>query len=168
MCWKEASINFKIFAFIVSGRLWAPPAMLLPTKPFLIFFLMCVCVSDFRVECTKHQKIHWPGLETLCLFRVGPDILEVLQDMGQCILKWLVPAWHPCWCCAQECMFLRLTPGSHRSCCDICCCSLTHLTRGTWKCWPAAKPACSFGAVIVGCREHLFWLGTWGNTFVRN
>lgn len=153
-CWKEASVNFKNFVFIVSGRLWAPPAMLSPGKPF---FFLCVC--DFRVGCTKHQKIHWSCLETLCLFRMRSDILEAFQDMGLCILKWSVSVPHPCWCCAQECMFLRLTPGSHRPRCDTCCCSSPHLTRATWKCWPAAKPVSSSRAVIAGCHEPFFLAG---------
>lgn len=128
VCWKEVSINFKISAFLVSGGLWAPPAMLLPEKHYLmVFFPLCVCVSDFRVECIKHQKIHWPGLEMLHLFKVESDRRHC-KIWDKVISKWLVSTPCPCWCSVQGSMFMRFTPSLHRSCCDICCCSLTH----TW------------------------------------
>lgn len=51
------------------------------------FFPLYIYVSDFRVECIKYQKIHWPGLEMLHLFRVELDRLEALQDLGQSDFK---------------------------------------------------------------------------------
>lgn len=171
VCWKEVSINLKKFAFLVSGGLWAHPAMLLPEKHYLmIFFLLCVCVSDFVwVEHIKYQKIHWPGLEMLHLFKVESDWRHC-KIWDKVISKWLMSTPCPCWCSAQESMFMRFTPSLHRSCCAICCCSLTHLIHGTWRWWPAAKPVSSFRTAIVGSREcgTFLWLGTWRNISARN
>lgn len=51
------------------------------------FFSLCDCVVVFRVECLKYQKIHWLGLEKLCLFKVESDRLEAFQDPGQSDFK---------------------------------------------------------------------------------
>lgn len=138
MCWKEASINWKIFAFIVSGRPWAPPAKLSPANPFLEFF---VCVWFWiQVHQTPEVSLARPGDAVHGLGKVGYS--GGISAYGTVHFK-VISVFAD----AQECMFLTFTPGSHWSCCGICCCSLAHLTPGAWKCWPAAKPVCSLGAV---------------------
>lgn len=54
------------------------------SKPLLGLHFSGVCFILEWVECTKHQKSHWPGLETLCLFS-QQDLLEGLQHMRRCI-----------------------------------------------------------------------------------
>lgn len=88
MCWKAVSINLKNFAFLVSGGLWAPPVMFLPEKHYLIIFSPCIFMwVTLELNASKNQKIHWPGLEMLHLFRVELDRLEALQDLGQSDFK---------------------------------------------------------------------------------